>query len=176
MTHRKNTDKWFRIVKCNPDAFRRFRNYLITDHPHLRSLIGTEDEAWFDAVESIDLHGNKKPLIELLQSDRVPPKIARNMLAELLKRYQLKPRVGRTKTAEYVLTPQHVKMQAARACYKKLRSKKMKPKDALKCAAEKGGVIEGELAKYLNGRITHYRRAEKRIKALQPVNVGLKIA
>jgi hypothetical protein len=165
----KNTDKWFRIAKCNPDAFRRLRSYLITDHPHLHTLIGTADEAWFDAVESIDLHGNQKPLIKLFQSGRVPSKIALNMLAELHKRYELKPRIGRSKAPEYMLTSQHIKMQAARACYKKLRSKKMKPKDALKCAAEKGGVIEGELEKYLNGRITRYRRAEKRIKALQPV-------
>jgi len=174
MTHRKNTDKWLQWAKRNPDAaFRELRklttSYLITDHPHLRPLIGTEDEAWFDAIETIDLHGNKKPLIELLQGDRVPSKVARSMLAEMLKRYQLKPRVGRTKTAEYKLTLQHIKMQSARMHYRKLRSEKMKPEAALKCAAEASGIVPDELEKYLNGRITRYRRAEQRIKALQSV-------
>jgi hypothetical protein len=150
-----------------PARLKALTRYLITDHAHLRHLIGTEDEAWFDAIETIDLHGNQKPLIKLFQSGRVPSKVALALLAELHKRYQLKPRIGRTKTPEYKLTPQHIKMQSARAHYKKLRSEKVKPKVALKRAAEEGDVLEPELAKYLDGRIPRYRQAEKRIKVLQ---------
>jgi hypothetical protein len=167
MTRGKEYRQLAQWVKRNPDAWRRLTTtYLITDHPHLRPLIGTEDEAWFDAIETIDLHKNAKPLIKLLQQSSA---LRDHMLAELLKRYDLKPRLGRTKTAEYKLTPQHIKLQGARAHYRKLRNERVKPEAALKCAAEASGIVPDELAKYLNGKITRYRRAEQRIKALQPV-------
>jgi hypothetical protein len=157
-----------RWTKADWEAFfESCTHRLITDHAHLRRLIGTEAEAWFDAIETIDLHGNKRPLIELLQSDRVPPKIARSLLADLLKRYQLTRRPGRPRIAGYRLTPQHVKMKSARAHYKKLRSKKVKPEVALKRAAEEAGVLPSELEKYRDGEIARYLRAEKRIKALR---------
>lgn len=163
LAHRKNTDEWSRLVNACI--------YLIIDHPHLRHLIGTEDEKWFDAIETIDLHEpdvkpNAGPLIKLLQSDRVPSEVARSMLADLFRRYELTPRVGRTKTAGYKLTPQHIKLQNARVRYRKLRSEKVKPKVALARAAEAADVLPDQLSNYLNGRVRHHLQAEKRIKAM----------
>jgi hypothetical protein len=178
MTRGKITDNnsWFLMMaKRNPDAFRalppRFLKaltcYLITDHAHLADLAGTALEPWINAIEAAD-DGDKKQLLKLLKSDQPLPKAARDLLADLLGRYQLKHRRGRRKTAGYRLTPQHIKMQSARTHYKKLRSEKVKPKVALKRAAEEGGVLQSELAKYLDGKIPRYRRQERRIEALRP--------
>jgi hypothetical protein len=56
---------------------------------------------WADAIEAIDKDGDKEPLKDLLKSEfELTPK-ARFFLADMIDRYQLKPKRGRKATPAY---------------------------------------------------------------------------
>jgi hypothetical protein len=136
-------------------------NILATD------CLGTDAEPWVVATKTLDHCGDKKPLLELLKSERAMPRAARLVLADLLGRYQLKPRPGRPAIPVYTLAKQHVALKIARAHYDELRRDGMKREEALERAANEGiggPVVKQTLEDYLKGKIAGYRRAEKRFE------------
>jgi hypothetical protein len=59
-----------------------------------------EGQDWIEALEAIDVRGDKSRLIELLRSDMPLPDSSRRYLADLIERYELKrPRGGRSTPA-----------------------------------------------------------------------------
>ena len=47
--------------------------------------------AWYEALEAIDVRGDKEPLVRLLQSGQVPPPSICFYIGDLLDRYALAP-------------------------------------------------------------------------------------
>ena len=83
-------------------------------HPWL--FPGGELQPWLDALRAIDLRGDKSQLVKLLKSDVAIPPDARQHLADLLERYQLKlQRGGRggRMTPSYDLPHHVVQLDAA---------------------------------------------------------------
>jgi hypothetical protein len=142
-----------------------FATYLTRDFPWLRELVGREAEKWIDAVEAIDLRGDKKPLLELLKSDQPLPKAARRLLADLLTRYQLKRRRSRPQVPIYMLTKQTIALQKAKKRYAELRKTRVSRSKALERVAKESRVSRHTIENYVDGKNAFSRTAEKQIEA-----------
>jgi uncharacterized protein YoaH (UPF0181 family) len=141
-------------------------HYLTRDYAWLRDLVGTPAEPWVDAIEAIDLSGDKKPLLELLTSGQSPPEAARLLLADLLTRYQLKRRRGRQQVPVYKFTKQTVALQKAKEHYGKLLKTGVSRNEALKRVAKESRVSKRTTQNYIDGKNAYCREAEKQIRAL----------
>jgi uncharacterized protein YoaH (UPF0181 family) len=156
LAHRKNTDKWSRMVKATT-------HYLTRDYDWLRDLVGTEAEAWVDAIEAIDLRGDKEPLLKLLTSQPGPSGI---LLADLLTRYQLKRRRGRQQVPLYKFTEQTVALQKAKERYGELLKTGVSRSEALKRVAKESRISKRTTQNYIDGKNAYTREAEKQVRAL----------
>ena len=72
-----------------------------------------ENAAWYRALAAIDDHGDKRPLIALLQSGRPMPASIAFYLGELLDRYALKNPKARPRIPGYRRTAEQIKLVAA---------------------------------------------------------------
>jgi hypothetical protein len=159
---RGNTIRW----KRDPDRdafYKASTSYLTRDYAWLRDLVGTEAEPWVDAIEAIDLRGDKKPLLALLKSQ---PGAAGLLLADLLTRHQLKRKRGRQQVPIYKFTEQTIALQKAKEQYNKLLKTGVSRNEALERVANKSPVSKRTIENYIDGKNAYCREAEKQIRAL----------
>ena len=98
-----------------------------------------EFDPWVAALEAIDKHGKKAPLLDLLNSEHDMPREARRHLAHLLDRYQLKKKRGGQSTASYDMSDAEVTLFWDVKVVNKLIDNGMSTKDALDKVAERRG-------------------------------------
>jgi hypothetical protein len=120
-------------------------------------------DPWVDALEAIDKRGDKKPLLDLLESDYDLPPRARIFLADLIERYQLKLPPHRPRTPAYDMTDADAMLTIALADVRKYQARGMSVDDAV-AAVAKGWSIKHQnmLANFCAGKRGSSRRMKKR--------------
>jgi hypothetical protein len=122
---------------------------------------------WVTALEAIDKHGDKKPLLALLKSERDLPQRARFYIADLLDRYRLKKKQGRQPTPAYNVTDIEAMLLMGNMRAHEYVAAGMSVKNALAKAAKELSLDENMLAEHYAGRRGSTNRMKKRhIKTL----------
>jgi hypothetical protein len=118
--------------------------------------------AWVDAIEAIDKRGDKEQLTSLLKSDfKLTPK-ARLFLADMIDRYQLKPKRGRKPTPAYHRSPVEWRLECA---IEDVRAHRGEIDVALREIAQRYaeyGITEKKLKNAFEGRRGSTRRMKAR--------------
>jgi|SRR5215204_2710194 len=134
--------------------------------PHTWLYEDPELEPWIRALQDIDKRGDKTTLVELLKSGTPPPFKARWHLADLLDRYQLKPKHGGKaggRTPSYDVTQRVAQLDAAVVGVRSLMKEGMPRDEAVKKIAPYRGVSEEALQLHLDGKYASARRQKKRL-------------
>jgi hypothetical protein len=102
--------------------------------------------AWYEALEAIDVRGDKEPLVRLLQSGQVPPPSICFYIGDLLDRYALKRRKARPRLPGYLRTPEQIKLvTAVIEVHEQVHRYRAELAVALKQVAEEKGLSEETL-------------------------------
>jgi hypothetical protein len=133
-------------------------------------------DCWLYAFEAIDQRNNKGPLLELLRSGRELPAEARRHLADLIDRYQLKKKKGRSPTPEYERPFSVVRLEwaveevreiretlkaKARRAGEKIEARTCRD-DALSEVSKRYGIHMEELAQAVRGQLGSFNKMKKR--------------
>jgi hypothetical protein len=113
---------------------------------------------WIDAIEQIDRHGKKGPLMALLRSQLGE---VGKYLADLIDRYELVPPKHRPRTPAYDRSKAEAKLGLAIETVR-IYCKSMPVKEAIAKAAEEFSLEENTLANAYQGRRGSSRRIKKR--------------
>jgi hypothetical protein len=123
---------------------------------------------WIDALEQIDRRGEKKPLVALLRSERELPRDAREYLADLFERRDLKNPANRPRQPAYDRSKAESRLALAKGSVRNYQAHGDSFKDALAKAAEEWSIPEGTLANYCAGRRGSSRIKKQRHPPLTP--------
>jgi hypothetical protein len=119
---------------------------------------GIEGQAWIEAIEAIDVHGDKSRLVELLQSDMPLPHSSRRFLADLIARHQLKrPRGGRF-TPAYDRSNSEAILLLAKEVYLDERRKGKTVEEAIAAAAQQFDLTTNIVRTFIECRRGSSRR------------------
>ncbi len=148
------------------DAGKGFENVTIVDRAFWLDDDELRDEPWLVALETLDGKGKKEKLVELLRSDTVELRTpVRWYLADLLERYDLKKRPGRTRTPAYERSPAEATLHSAVEEVKYLVREECKTvRKAIDVAAAQYGIQSCTLADAYEGRRGATQRLKKRLK------------
>jgi hypothetical protein len=126
---------------------------------------GGKLQPWIDALRAIDQRGDKSELVELLKSDVTIPADARQHLADLLERHNLKLRQGgrggRT-TPSYDLPHGVVQLDYAVQVVRRQMKEGKTRAVAVQLAVEISGMGAEAILSHLAGKHTSARLAKKR--------------
>jgi hypothetical protein len=118
--------------------------------------------AWYEALEAIDVRGDKEPLVRLLQSGQVPPPSICFYIGDLLDRYALKPRKARPRLPGYLRTPEQIKLvTAVIEVHEQVHRYRVKLAVALKQVAEEKGLSEETLNAAYQGQHGGLKRVSR---------------
>jgi hypothetical protein len=123
---------------------------------------GVEGREWIEALEAIDVHGDKSRLLELLQSDMPLPHSSRRYLADLIARYELKrPRGGRA-TPAYDRSGSEAMLLLAKDAYHDERRRKGKTvEEAIAAVAQQFDLAPNVVRTAVEGRRGSSRRSKR---------------
>jgi hypothetical protein len=122
-----------------------------------------ENGAWYEALYAIDRHGDKQPLVKLLQSGQtVPPSIA-FYLGDLLDRYQLKHRKARPALPGYLRSADQIDLIAAIVKVGGMVHQDGIPlAEAMQKVAAESGIDKAKLRAAYTGKHGGLQRAQRR--------------
>lgn len=126
-------------------------------------------QAWIAALQAIDLHGDKEPLIQLLKKNTEINAKAAWHLADLLDRYNLTKLRGGQRTPSYDYPPALRKLIQAQKYYKRYVARGMSKDRAFEQAASTCGVKEEQLRDLVSGKYASARRVQKRKPRPKPL-------
>jgi hypothetical protein len=112
-----------------------------------------EGGEWLRAIARIDESGDKAALIALLKSDEPLPPVARQWIADLLSRYELKrKRRGRPRTPNYDRSDAEALLLLAMQRYRGLREEGLGQSEAIEQAAQSYSLSPDVVRNAVEGR------------------------
>jgi hypothetical protein len=132
---------------------------------HLRNIEMTGEgvlDPWAQAVYAIDVRGNKKPLIDMLKSNREIPNEARIYLADLIDRYEFKRPNHRPRTPAYDRSRAELYLELGILKIKDRRSEGVSVDKAVARVSKELGIPENILTTAYFGKRGSSRRTKRR--------------
>jgi hypothetical protein len=118
-------------------------------------------QPWVDALVDLDGRANKGPLIGLLESNTPIPRLARQYLADLLVRYNLKKKPNKPKTPLYEFPPRVAELLRANEQVRRLIRHGDEPAAAIRECARVFGFDERAVRQVYEGKDSSVRRMAK---------------
>lgn len=120
-------------------------------------------DIWVEALQTFDQEGDLKVLLALLRSKHQPSEHARYYLADMLERYQLKPRPGRKRIPAYDRTALQATLIMAEADWMEEKALPRESRRAQEEIAAAHGIRSETFIDHLTGKRKQSRVVNRRV-------------